>query len=477
MQKAELPERSARSARTKEVGVSIGSHQAVERRTKNSESGTVRQEALRPTRWLFVALALLAFAAPANSADETGQDTQTSQNPESWTGDVIVPAAPVKHYSPTLLFDTPTADVLPAGSFAISADVTGPLVKTPKNTGWWEGDVNVRFSPVKHLDFAVTAYTFKDYVLDAKYQILGGEPDRFGLAVGVYDVGLNSYVSPIGHGLEDAWPDWKYNEYLPRYNRTTENFSAFVVTCIPVMDIARLHLGLGRGRFVGYDSRSKYLNTDILFNEYHQWALALFGGAEVFVTPNVALVAEASSRDMNTGVKANFGPITAAVAWTKMEGLVFAKGDDRFGRIEFGATYRLGPWTRQREAPPQPEPPPSELEPEQPPIVQKLGLYAIWFNWDKSDITEVAAGTLRRNAEVILSHPEIKTVILSGYASEEGTLEHNLPLSGRRANAAFEYLKTLGVPAEKMLTQAKGEMAGRPLPLRRAVFFEIVLGE
>ena len=403
-----------------------------------------------------VVLALLAVAGPASAAFN----------------------------SPTLLYDTPTADVLPAGSFAISADVTLPLTHTRNNVDYWEADANVRFSPFKHLDFAVTAYTLKDYVLDAKYQLVGGSPESFGLALGVADVGLNSYVSPLGHGFEAAWPDWRYLNYksksLDRI-RTTENFSAFAVTSIPLWSFARLHLGLGRGRFVGYDGPNEYMNTDIFFDAYHQWAVSVFGGMEIFVTKNVALVAEANSRDMNSGVKADFGPISAAVAWNKMEGLVWpAEETPKFGRLEFGATYKLGPWTRQRppKAPTRPEELPPTPEPEPtPPIAEALRLYPIWFKWDKSDITPVAAATLRRNAEVILAHPNIKVVIISGYASEEGTIEHNLPLSGRRADAAFEYLKSLGVPAGQMRTRAMGESAGRPLPLHRSVYFEIELEE
>ncbi len=401
-----------------------------------------------------VAVALVTFAGPASA----------------WSS------------SPTLLFDTPTSDVLPAGSIAISASVTGPLTpKTRNNVGWWEGDADIRFSPVKHLDFALTAYTLKDYVLDVKYQVVGG-PDRFGLAAGIYDIGFNSYVSPIGHGLDDAWPDWKYDEYLPRYDRLPERFSAFVVASIPVAKLARINIGLGRGRFVGYDARSRYFNSDIFFNEYHRWAIAAFGGLEFYVHPNVALVAEATSRDFNTGAKADFGRFAAAVAWKKMEGLLFSRGDDRFGRIAFGATYKLGPWIRQapiRQPAPFVEPTPlesvptPEAGPESPPIVQKLRLRPIWFNWDKWDITEAAAGTLRKNAEEILSHPEIKAVTISGYASEEGSIEHNLPLSGRRARAALQYLQLLGVPAGLMRTRAMGELDGRPLPLRRTVHFEI----
>jgi len=386
-------------------------------------------------------------------------------------------SAPALENSPTLLFDTPTADVLEAGRFAVSASVTGPLTNSPANVPWWEADANIRFSPVKRLDFALTAFTLKDYVLDAKYQLAGGEPEDFGLAVGVYDIGIHSYVSPIGNGPDAAWPDWRYYDSSNTYIRPYENFSAYAVASIPLASYLRAHLGLGRGRFVGYDGPNEFLNSDILSAEYHKWiAVALFGGVEVFVTPNVALVLEANTRDLNTGVKADFGPVSAAVAWKKMEGLLWAYEKRRFGRIELGATYKFGPVTRKPkpEAPawPQelPPPPPAETTP---PIPEVLRLYPIWFMWDKWDITEVAAATLRRNADVILSHPEIKSVTLLGYASEEGTLEHNLPLSGRRANAALEYLKSLGVPAEKMTTRAMGESPGRPYPLHRAVYFEI----
>jgi len=391
----------------------------------------------------------------------------------------IVSPASARFNSPTLLFDTPTADVLPAGALAFSADATYPLTKTRQNVDYVEFDANVRYSPFKHLDFAVTAYTLADYVLDAKYQILGGDPGRFGLAVGVYDVGLHDYVSPIGHDSANAWPDWKYwTKDRTKYIRPYERFSAFVVTSIPVTEFARVHVGLGRGRFAGYDGPNEYLNTDIFFEDYNQWAIALFGGVEVYVTPHVAVVAEANNRDMNTGIKADFGRVSAVVAWTKMEGLINARGteyDPKFGRLELGVSYQMdkafqytGPEIPLYHVEPVPEP---EWHPVAP-TPEKLRLYAIWFEWDKWDITPVADATLRRNAKVLLAHPDVK-VVVTGSASEEGTIQHNLPLSGRRAYAAYKYLLSLGVPGRQMRFRAIGESEGRPYPIHRSAYFEI----
>jgi outer membrane protein OmpA-like peptidoglycan-associated protein len=368
--------------------------------------------------------------------------------------------------STTLLYQTPTADVLPSGALAISAGLTFPLTKTSMNVGYLEADANVRYSPYQHLDFALTAYTFADYVLDVKYQIVGGAPDRFGLAVGMYDIGLSSYVSPIGHGTANAWPDWTYMD------RTTERFSPFAVTSIPVTRFARLHLGLGRGRFVGYASHSKYFNSDIFFDDYHQWAVALFGGVEVYVTPQVALVAEAGSRDFNTGVKVNYGAFTATVAWTKMEGLIFAKGEPdgcpKFGRLEVGLTYQfnnlsgLSEVTRPggRIVPPMEPVPPSlgpVVVPTRPaPSEPRFRLLPIYFDIDKSDIRPWCAEILKRNAEAILARAKAglkADVIIEGHCCPLASEVYNVGLGMRRAEAAKAYLVGLGVDAT-LLTAA-----------------------
>jgi len=375
--------------------------------------------------------------------------------------------------SPTLLYETPTADVLPAGMLAITPDMTYPLVQTAMNTNYLEANANIRFSPLKHFDLAVTAYTFSDFVLDAKYQILGGEPDRFGLAVGVSDVGFNSYISPIGHDSANAWPDWKYwNDDNTVYIRTYENFSAFAVTSIPVTKYARLHIGLGRGRFVGYSEHSKYFNSDFYFGKYHQWAIALLGGAEVYVNPHVALVAEGSTRDLNAGVKGSFGPFDATVALTKIEGLLFPKStapwDEKFGRLHVGVTYRFSNWSafRPRESycvpPIEPVPPPEPVQVPTNPAPSELAfnLLPMYFDLDQSIIRPGDAEILKRNAEAILAKAKAglkADVIIEGHCCPLASEMYNVGLGMRRAEAAKAYLVGLGVDAALLTTETFGE--------------------
>jgi len=261
-----------------------------------------------------------------------------------------------------LLIDTPTADVMPPGALAVAPTVTFPLIHSAENPGT-EAGLGLWVAPIDGLEVGLTAYTPKDYVIGATYQLVNGRPLRVGLlqllhmldpwnsrlrweearqtslAVGVYDVGIHSYVSPIGNGRDAAWPDWRYYDSTGKYIRTCENFSAFMVASVPITGLARLTLGLGRGRFVGYDGPNECLNTDIFFRDYHQWAVGVFGGFELYLTPQVALCAEADSRDANAGVKGLFGPVSVLVAVCKVEGLVAST--DRFGRLAVDLSWQF----------------------------------------------------------------------------------------------------------------------------------------
>ena len=262
----------------------------------------------------------------------------------------------------TLLIDTPTADVMPAGALAISPIVTFPLIESDLNPAW-EGGVSLRVAPLGGTEVALTAYTPKDYVLGLTYQLISGQPNRVGLlqllhvldpwstrlrweeaqqtslAVGVYDVGIHGHVSPLGNDTT-AWPDWQYYSPDGKYIRPMENLSVFAVASVPITGLARISMGLGRGRFVGYDGPNEYLNTDIFFDDYHQWALGLFGGFELYLTPQVALCAEGNSRDANVGIKGFFGPASVLVSVCKLEGLIRGRSH-KFGRLAVDVSWQI----------------------------------------------------------------------------------------------------------------------------------------
>ncbi len=360
-----------------------------------------------------------------------------------------------------LLIDAPTADVLPKGSLAITAVTSLPLVDTRMNLKWERG-AGLRFSPIDRLELALTAYTRRDYVLGFSYQILSPKKSPLALAIGVHDLGLHSYISPVGHGENQTWPDWAYTY------RQMERPSIFLVTSIPVLKIARIHAGLGRGRNVGYGNRSKYFNTDLFFDEKHQWAVGLFGGVEINFTPNIGLAIEAQGRDLNAGVKANFGPVHAGLALTKLEGLILTQNEEnRFGRIAFGLSYHIGKEQFEKifrkPAPVVPPPPTPEVvaeTTEKPVAPQITELAKIYFDFDKSDIRPGDAEILKQNAGQIknlIDQGKKPTVTIEGHCCPIGTSEYNMALGWRRAESAKSYLIKLGIDAKILNTISYGE--------------------
>jgi hypothetical protein len=393
----------------------------------------------------------------------------------------IAGTAPAECGSPTLLNGTPTADVLPVGAVAVSVDAS---FAGGAGTGQREENASLSLSPCRNLDVGVTAYTRADYVLDVKYQLLTGRSGRLGVAVGVCDLGVNGYVSPVGHGQANVWPNWMYQQDGVS-QRPYENSSVFVVASYRATPTIRLHAGLGRGRFVGYGQRSRYLNTDILFRGYHQWAIGLFGGAEVVVLPRVALVGEMSGRDLNAGVRASYGGVTATVAWTKLECLLFSMGST--GRLAVDLSYGFQNWSgvsglfrRQRAAATSvtAKLPVTECSASQDAAACPggAGFDPVLFDWDSWQITRAAAASLSRSVALLRNRPQT-VLVITGYACEGGSPEANTMLAGKRALAAFEFLKAQGVPGRRMSYRARIATSAMPLPLQRAVRLDTESGD
>jgi peptidoglycan-associated lipoprotein len=79
-----------------------------------------------------------------------------------------------------------------------------------------------------------------------------------------------------------------------------------------------------------------------------------------------------------------------------------------------------------------------------------------FFDFNKADIRPDARDALSRDAEFLRSHAEI-SVTIEGHCDERGSLEYNLGLGQRRAEAAKEFLVSLGVAAGRMRTMSWGK--------------------
>ena len=83
-------------------------------------------------------------------------------------------------------------------------------------------------------------------------------------------------------------------------------------------------------------------------------------------------------------------------------------------------------------------------------------LNTIYFAFDKYDLTDDARRTLQGNSTVMKNHADHGYVI-QGHCDERGTIEYNLALGQKRANAVREYLASLGVPQNRIRVVSYGE--------------------
>lgn len=80
----------------------------------------------------------------------------------------------------------------------------------------------------------------------------------------------------------------------------------------------------------------------------------------------------------------------------------------------------------------------------------------VFYEFDRYDLSSDARATLRANADWLKSNPSAR-VEIEGHCDERGTNEYNLALGAKRAQAAREFLSTLGIPAERLSTISYGE--------------------
>ena len=94
-------------------------------------------------------------------------------------------------------------------------------------------------------------------------------------------------------------------------------------------------------------------------------------------------------------------------------------------------------------------------------LVQQAGDRG-FFVFDTGVVRADGDETLRMQAEFLKQNPGL-TMTIAGHCDERGTREYNLALGERRANAARNYLISLGVSSERLSTISYGKE--RPIVL------------
>lgn len=95
-------------------------------------------------------------------------------------------------------------------------------------------------------------------------------------------------------------------------------------------------------------------------------------------------------------------------------------------------------------------------------VAQMMGQDTIYFDTDRYNIDATDQAALAAQAQWLQKYPA-KRLTIEGHADERGTREYNLALGERRANAAKNYLVSLGIDAGRVATLSYGKE--RPVAL------------
>lgn len=80
----------------------------------------------------------------------------------------------------------------------------------------------------------------------------------------------------------------------------------------------------------------------------------------------------------------------------------------------------------------------------------------VFFGYDSFTLTPEALSQLELQAQWMRQYPSVR-VIIEGHADERGTREYNLALGDKRANAAKNYLVSLGISPSRVQTISYGK--------------------
>ncbi len=94
--------------------------------------------------------------------------------------------------------------------------------------------------------------------------------------------------------------------------------------------------------------------------------------------------------------------------------------------------------------------------PELPPLVPEEALYLVFFNWDSAELSSGAKNVIDAIAQEVGKNPP-EQIIINGHADTSGDQDYNQKLAFKRANAVRDALVALGVSADKMIVDSRGE--------------------
>jgi outer membrane autotransporter protein len=152
-----------------------------------------------------------------------------------------------------------------------------------------------------------------------------------------------------------------------------------------------------------------------------------------------------SEFDIDAGLKYNFMP--GASAFVGYQGAL--RGDLNQNGVVAGITIAFG-----EEAAPPPPPPPMAPPPPPPPPPAPVKTFIVFFDFNKSDITEKAQEVIAEAVRVVKASGYVK-ILVTGHTDTVGSDSYNQALSIRRAQSVKDEMTREGVDGSGIAIEGK----------------------
>jgi tetratricopeptide (TPR) repeat protein len=183
-------------------------------------------------------------------------------------------------------------------------------------------------------------FTTRDISLDLGIIILNEFGNIPAISIGIRNLSYKKYISPTGGTWDpdpDLEPEGGFKDDQGYVLRSPELASFYIVLSKHLNPVLRVHIGAGRGEFIGYGPRSGNINTDAFFDTKREWlTFGVFGGLELILTPILALGLEVDGRDLNAGIKIDLNKIRFNLHLQKLEHFIFGSFPGLSPRVTFG---------------------------------------------------------------------------------------------------------------------------------------------
>jgi len=237
------------------------------------------------------------------------------------------------------LVDIPTARILPHFGLRVGLDGTYPLGSADVNEDF-EGNFHFSLGLFNKLETYIDVYTIENFTAAFGFCHNFFKTNKFSFAWGVHQISYDLDVSEVGRGDSAGWyDDLMYNS--GDYEKPFELGSAFLVANYALHKNVDITIGLGRGRYVGYGTHSRYFNSNFYHEKGGDWGVGLLAGIALKPTDNLSFMIDGDGRDVNLGFVYTYLPIEIAIGLTKVEWYLWSDNGYR-PRIAASISYVRG---------------------------------------------------------------------------------------------------------------------------------------